>query len=346
MLSTGASDAALADALAAERSSIVAEALDVLFARNPEWKTRWGLHGKEMTERDTAYHVEFLEAALRAGDARVFATYSSWLAGILRARRVPVDALAESYDVLRDVIAGRLGAGTKLAELLAAGKRALDEPPRVPGVRAGAPHPAVPILVEAMLKSDRRAVDRILRDVLASGVDGARLGDALVQPAMTEIGRLWQQNEITVAQEHLATAIVQSSLARAFAESPPPAPGERRAVFACVEGNHHALGLRIVADGYELAGWDVRFLGADVPTRDLVTQVAAWKPELLALSLSLPQHVATARRTIATLRERLGAEAPRVIVGGLPLNEFEGLGDVVGADRWYPSASAALGDRG
>ena len=62
--------------------------------------------------------------------------------------------------------------------------------------------------------------------------------------------------------------------------SPPPAPIDRRVLLACVAGNHHAVGLRMVADAFQLAGWDVQYLGANVPTAALVRQAAEWNPTL------------------------------------------------------------------
>ena len=128
---------------------------------------------------------------------------------------------------------------------------------------------------------------------------------AIVEAALPGVGRTirwgWQDNRISVAQEHLATAMVNSLLAREFAAEKPEPPNDRSVVLAGVEGNQHAVGLRIVADALELAGWDVRYLGADTPTRSLVQLVRDERPNLVGLSASMPHHLRSAREAIACL---------------------------------------------
>ena len=74
----------------------------------------------------------------------------------------------------------------------------------------------------------------------------------IIQPAMYQIGEKWQANQVTVAQEHIATAIVQSVMTAALLRSTPPAPIGKRVLLACVAGNHHTVGLRMVADRFNL----------------------------------------------------------------------------------------------
>lgn len=340
-----AADTSLADRVRDSRRLLVDAAVEEMYRRHPEWVARWGSHGREMTERDTAYHLEFLEASLRAGKNDIFARYAAWLAGLLRARDVPLEALTESFEILETLLqrdvdkneAARLGASFDEA------RRAARSSTFVPGERAPKPHPASALLEQALVEADKRRVERIIADLLASGVSHAELGDSVVQPAMAAIGRRWQHNQLTVAQEHLATAILQTALARTFTQAELKDLHGRRALLACVEGNQHALGLRIVADTMEMGGWDVRFLGADVPTRDLLLHVQSWRPHVLALSLSLPRHVAVARAVVEAVRTqaaRDGQDAPRIISGGLPLNDFEGLASLVGADEWHVGADS------
>jgi methanogenic corrinoid protein MtbC1 len=159
---------------------------------------------------------------------------------------------------------------------------------------------------------------------------------------MYEIGRLWQENRITVAQEHLATAVSQSVLARAYLQAAFAAPVGRKAVFAAVAGNHHILGLRMLSDAFETIGWDVLYLGADVPTADLIRQVDASSPDLLVLTLSLPTHLSVARATLEHLHAELGSRCPAVWVGGLATLIGERMWRSLKADGWAADALHAL----
>ena len=144
-----------------------------------------------------------------------------------------------------------------------------------------------------------------------------------------------------MAQEHLATAICQTALAGALLRVEPVPRRNQRALFACVEGNFHILGLRMVADAFELAGWDNAYLGADASTAALLGQIASIRPNVVGLSVSLPQHVEKVHALIRLCRLELGGQCPSIIVGGLAMNSVDDLWRRVEADRWYPDARTA-----
>ena len=98
----------------------------------------------------------------------------------------------------------------------------------------------------------------------------------------------------------------------------------------------------MVCDPFQLAGWDVQYLGANVPTPALVLQVGEWKPDLGALSVSFPQQLRVVKDVIAWLGERLGNARPAVIIGGLAINRFNQLAGMVGADAYRDNAQAAV----
>jgi methanogenic corrinoid protein MtbC1 len=64
----------------------------------------------------------------------------------------------------------------------------------------------------------------------------------------------------------------------------------------------------MVADAFLIAGWEVQFLGANVPTTSLIRQTAEWKPDLIGLSVSLPQQVRVAKAVIVQLNEHFGSQ--------------------------------------
>jgi MerR family transcriptional regulator, light-induced transcriptional regulator len=126
----------------------------------------------------------------------------------------------------------------------------------------------------------------------------------VIAPAMYEIGELWQRGALTVADEHLATALTNRVLA---ALRPPPdevaTPDRGRALLAAVEGEQHALGLRMAADLLEDAGFDTVYLGADVPTEALLQAVRTLSPDLVALTATMPTLAPRLEAVAAELRQ-------------------------------------------
>ena len=70
--------------------------------------------------------------------------------------------------------------------------------------------------LEALRAGDRRRAFGVVDGARAAGLDLGAIYMEVFQPALREIGRLWQENAITVADEHLATAITQAAMARLY----------------------------------------------------------------------------------------------------------------------------------
>ena len=109
----------------------------------------------------------------------------------------------------------------------------------------------------------------------------------LFQQAMYEVGSLWEKNRISVATEHMATAIVESLLSLAYPRIFGAAHIGRRAVISCVANEYHQIGGKMIADIFELNGWDGYFLGANTPPKDLLNILTEKQPQILGLSLSI-----------------------------------------------------------
>lgn len=127
--------------------------------------------------------------------------------------------------------------------------------------------------------------------------------------------------------EHLATAITQAAMARLFDAAVPGMNGSAPTLIAaCADVERHEIGLRMVCDLLELEGWDTSFLGATVPIERLVEMVRRRRPEVVALSASLPPHLPRLRAMVETVRGALPDQPPLIVVGGRPFLEHHGDG--------------------
>jgi methanogenic corrinoid protein MtbC1 len=172
----------------------------------------------------------------------------------------------------------------------------------------------------------------IIGTALVDGTPALSLLTHVITPAMRRIGDLWEHNQITVADEHLATAITQGVMVLVYPSlyDRPPLSAER-ILLACVEGDQHVLGLRMIADVLEGHGFEVIFLGPDLPLEALLASVERHQPKLVALGATAPNSGVSLLHTIAELRSRRPDLA--VIVGGrsVPrhLYEFDAAVEVV-----------------
>jgi len=187
--------------------------------------------------------------------------------------------------------------------------------------------------LDALLEGNRRRAFAVVDRARGEGLDHRAIYLEVFQPALHEVGRLWQENRISVADEHLATAITQAAMARLYDDLfAHGAGGGPVLVAACVDSERHEVGLRMICDLLELEGWDTYFLGATTPLESLVSMVEARAPQAVALSASITPHLPRVRVTISALRERLGERTPLILAGGRAFLDDPELAARVGAD--------------
>ncbi|MEI6209178.1 MAG: cobalamin-dependent protein [Desulfuromonadales bacterium] len=168
--------------------------------------------------------------------------------------------------------------------------------------------------LEALIRGDRHRCRAMVEEMLKDEIDIRDLYTGIFQRSLYQVGELWESNKLTVACEHMATAITESLLPLAYQVIFSAPHCGRKAVVACAANEYHQLGGKMVADILELNGWDGYFLGANTPVNDLLALVDEKRPDMLCLSLS----VYTGMPELITLLDRVRGEfsALPVIVGG------------------------------
>lgn len=161
---------------------------------------------------------------------------------------------------------------------------------------------------------------------VAGALDAVRSGDIAVEtlyvgvlvPLLVDTGSRWQTGAEQVWEEHYASGTVRTIVEGLYPAVTATAAKSPRlgktAVLACPPGEHHDLGLRMLADRMQLAGWDVHFLGADTPVDDIAAAARTLGAQLVALTAATHYGIVLARSVV----ERLLAVLPgvRVAIGG------------------------------
>jgi methanogenic corrinoid protein MtbC1 len=183
---------------------------------------------------------------------------------------------------------------------------------------------------------------RVAFDALAAGFRVRDIYLRVFQPSLYEIGRRWEQGQLSIPQEHLATAITQSVLSGIYAQVQLPTSLEKHAVVACLTNNYHEIGPRMLADFLQMAGYNAYFLGANTPEDSVLEMIQQLKPEVIGLPAVTPDHVQTVRYTVERIRSDFASYRPTVLVGGYAFNADDDLWKQVRADLWRPDAGQAV----
>ncbi|MFE1173057.1 cobalamin-dependent protein [Streptomyces sp. NPDC058773] len=195
-------------------------------------------------------------------------------------------------------------------------------------------------LWDAVVSVDEYAAVRRVYDAVDAGVPPEDVLLDIIAPVQHRVGEHWAANRMTVAQEHAATAIndrVIAALAHHRPATPAAEPG--RLTVACVDGEWHALPARLLAEVLRLRGWQVDFLGAQVPAPHLIAHLHRTGPRAVALSSSIATRLPTAHAAITACQ----AAGVPVLVGGAAFGPDGRYARLLGADAWAPDARTAAG---
>ncbi|MCW2286175.1 methanogenic corrinoid protein MtbC1 [Rhodoblastus acidophilus] len=295
-------------------------------------------------------HIVICLAVLRPvmefGLLQPMVDYLVWSRSVWLARGLPVDDLATSLDGLAAFFTRQMKGreGRAVADALRAAQTEFHEAANTSHANQSEPgyRDERAAFLTALLAGRRKDAFSFVDHWFSEGRNLVELEQYVIAPALHQIGDMWQLNQVTVAQEHMATAIAQSVMTVGLLRSSPPSMLDKKVLLACVEGNIHAVGLNMVSDAFQLDGWEVQYLGANMPTASLVEQIVESSPDLVGLSVSFPEHLCSVRTIVAKLDSRLGASRPRVIIGGLAIRTFASLAGASHADAFIPTAAAAV----
>jgi methanogenic corrinoid protein MtbC1 len=140
------------------------------------------------------------------------------------------------------------------------------------------------------------------------------LYEDVLKKSLYEVGKLWEYNKISVATEHLASAIVEAILNEFYYSIVTKEKAEKTVILSCIEEEMHQIGVKMISDIFEMNGWNSHFLGAKTPTKEIIDYTKLIKPDLLAISLSIYFHLQVLEDMLQRFREEF-TDLP-VLVGG------------------------------
>jgi methanogenic corrinoid protein MtbC1 len=303
--------------------------------------------GQAKSLRDAGYHLSYLAEAVAVSDASLFLDYVAWVRVLFEGLGFPPEALQSTLECTSDALRRSLppdlaGPGCEFVD------EALRSLPAMPTVLPSFVSPAAPFgplaaeYLGILLRGDRAAAGHSIMSAVDSGTPVRDVYLHVFQPTQREIGRLWQTNQISVAQEHFCTAVTQMVMSQLYPRIFSTEKNGRRLVAACVGGELHEIGLRMVADFLELEGWDTYYLGANMPPGSVVQVIADRAADILAISTTMTFHLGQVAELISAVRASPDAGAARILVGGYPFNVAGGLWRQMGADGYAASAEDAL----
>ena len=336
-----------AQTLQQHADDIATTACERLLRDRPEIGERFGDDAENIWTHHLNQRVLELSAAVEAGQPALFASRLNWSRNAMAVRNLNSADLDASLQSLRDGIEAVLSGSAQQAAVACIDSAREGIVSDGTALMQSYLDPALPEERLAQLYIQTVIAGNVLQGldtVLDALSDSLTVRDAFLKvllPAQREVGRLWHQNEVSVAEEHLVTSTTLRLMAVLASRGNRARERGRTAIAAAVAGNAHEVGIRAITYLMELDGWRAIYLGQDMPQRDLPAMIEAYDADLVLLSLALTSHLPSLRKSIVEIRQRCG-DAIKIMVGGNGLRGAPELWKDVGADGYAPNAQEAL----
>jgi methanogenic corrinoid protein MtbC1 len=315
--------------------------------RNPAFTDRYGQSGRSKCIQDVGYNLAYLSQSVAANSEPLFVTYIKWVKTLFEGLKIPTAELSESLGIMAEILASRFPGDEAVipAKFIAAGLNALEKAPSMPPSFFLDENPLSDFArryLNSLRNEERSVASEMVLDAVKDGTHVKDIYLGVFEPSQHEIGRLWQTNQMTVAEEHYCTAATQLIMSQLYPHIFSSKKNGLRMVAVCSGNELHEIGLHMVADIFEMEGWDTFYLGANTPTSTLCQTIEKRDPDILAISGTMTFHIKVIEELIDDVRTAFPSLRTKILVGGYPFNIEPDLWARVGADGWARNAVEAV----
>ncbi len=288
---------------------------------------------RKIIYRDTRYNIDYLYTAHVLNDKKIMNTYAVWLYELMvgihkhrfsreQTREYVIFHLDAIKRAIPDVVSS--DKHQKLQEIIEEAKQSIREyVPSEEAKKESRYEKEIEEYMGCLFRKDTRKAIGLIRKFAEQGISLDDIYVEILSESMKRVGELWHTAEITVDTEHYCTSVTQMAMAQMYDHL---FDGERKnktILSVCPGMELHEMGARIVTDLFENHGWDSIFLGAAVPVDYILDSVRENHPDLVTLSVSMPQHLMDCEKAVREIKQ----EFPdiKIAVGG---KAFESTTDI------------------
>lgn len=288
---------------------------------------------RKIIYRDTRYNIDYLYTAYVLGEEKIMNTYAVWLyelmAGIHKnrfTREETKEYVIFHLDAIRKTIPDVVSPEKqrRLQMLIEKAQESIrDYQPEETEKKESPYEQEIREYMGYLFQKDTRKAVAFIRKLAEQGIELDNIYVEILSESMKRVGELWHTAAITVDTEHYCTSVTQMAMAQLYDKLFDGERKERTVLSACPGMELHEMGARIVADLFENHGWDSIFLGAAVPVEYILDSVRENRPDLVTLSVSMPQHLMACENAVREIKKEF--PGIRIAVGGKAFESTEGI---------------------
>ncbi|MFP4372214.1 MAG: cobalamin-dependent protein [Halanaerobium sp.] len=329
------------------RESLIEKIMDQQMKLMPELKEKYNSVMNEKSRSDISHNLNYLAQAVFIDEKSIFSNYYNWLYTVLKERGIELELLKKNLLAIENVFKSEFNQKDfkVIKSFLDEAELSLENPEN---------HYQSFIKDDNFLQQEAEEYlsyliemekDKAVNYILNLVDNGTAVEDVylkIFQTVQYEIGRLWQLDQISIAQEHYATSVTQLAMSQLYPKIFNSFKKGKKALTTCIGDELHELGIRMVADLLELNGWDTIHLGSNTPALEILKIIEEKNIDLLAISVTVPNQLEESKSLISAIREKDKLSQLKIMVGGRLFMQHKDLWQKIGADGFADDAKEAV----
>jgi methanogenic corrinoid protein MtbC1 len=280
------------------------------------------------------YILEYIAASIELDEDRIIIDYLYWLKKMLKNNGIPEDFLERNLEGLNHMIFKHVR-NKKIARIL---NKAINDLENNKSLTVNS-EPSNYLMDEAQqyldfVLSQKRESAYALIDELVNNqkISIHDLYYYIIERSQNEIGAMWERNEISVGDEHYASAFTQTIVSTLYPQIFKSDITKEKVLLMAIENESHELGIRMIADLFILDGWDAHYFGGDVPIDDILSVIRKNKPYMVVISATFSKNIVYVKQLIEKMKRK--SIETKVFVGGYAFNRYPDLANKIKADYY------------
>jgi len=298
-------------------------------------------HIKVKYLQDTTYTLRYLGTSIELKEPKIFENYMSWFGSLAFHLTFSLDSMKTHFEITLAV----------LADFLDTEMKEVTQMTYQDGIKtfitayetAKTNKIEQDIFLKYLIEMNIDFAYEHMMNLMAQGATIKKIYLDLLQPTLIKVGDLWHQQVISVAKEHYITAAVQTMIGKLYSKLFENKPKAKYSVTAVCAGDElHEIGMRMVADFFEMSKFDSYYLGSNIPVKVVISHLIENPTDLLAVSATTSMHLIDLKSLIQAVRTHHQTKHMKILVGGKIFNETPDLWKKIGADGYAVNAEEAV----
>jgi methanogenic corrinoid protein MtbC1/DNA-binding XRE family transcriptional regulator len=187
-------------------------------------------------------------------------------------------------------------------------------------------------ILQYLIEGKESEATKIIKDAFDNGISLNHIIERIIIPLMERVGSLWEDGQISVAQEHYISNVIESLIGYLSSSMNFQQQKPYSVLLMTPLSEDHVLPLKLASEYFKHKGWRVFYLGRSVPLKSLESIMLRESIDVVVVSVTMDFNLRSAEQLISTIRSWTLNKQPIIMVGGNALKNDSTVKDFLKAD--------------